>query len=111
MKNLTSKIFTPLLLVSILTACSNSFISEKYGADEVRMLYPNQVTNCEFKGKTRVTVMYKIGFIDRDQTAIQQNLIKLARNNAVDMHGNVITTTEVPVDGQQSFNVYFCKDQ
>jgi hypothetical protein len=111
MKNLTGKLFISLLLVLTVTGCSNSFISEKYGADEVRMLYPNQVANCEFKGKTRVTVMYKIGFIDRDQTAIQQNLIKLARNNAVDMHGNVITTTEVPVDGQQSFNVYFCKDQ
>ncbi|MDE2423918.1 MAG: DUF4156 domain-containing protein [Betaproteobacteria bacterium] len=111
MKNFISVFMTLILASTLLAGCSNSFISQKMGADEVRMLYPNQVTNCEFKGKTRVTVMYKIGFIDRDQTAIEQNLIKLARNNAVDMHGNVITTTEVPVDGQQSFNVYYCKDQ
>ncbi|HQT81996.1 MAG: hypothetical protein B7Z60_06975 [Ferrovum sp. 37-45-19] len=111
MNKLLVKLSHLIILSTLLASCSNSFIAEKTGADEVRMLYPNQVSSCDFKGKTRVSVIDKIGFIDRDPTAVEQNLIKLARNNAIEMHGNVITTTEVPVEGQQSFNVYYCKDQ
>ncbi|WP_255210750.1 DUF4156 domain-containing protein [Methylogaea oryzae] len=49
-----------------------------------------------------------IGFIARSKEAVQEEVNRLSRNNAADMHGDTIVPLGPLIDGEQGFNVYRC---
>jgi hypothetical protein len=54
-------------------------------------------------------VLTKVGFISRSVDAVEQNLLQLARNNALEVNGDTLVKDEMPAFGKRSFLVYKCK--
>jgi len=94
--------------IAALSACSNALIDQRVGADLVTVADANQVTNCQSKGKVTINVLSKVGFINRSSDNVEANLLKMARNEAIDKHGDTIVKGERPDVGTQTFAIYKC---
>jgi hypothetical protein len=95
-------------LAVVLSGCSNALIEKRVGADLVNVADAKQVVNCESKGKVSVSVLSKVGFIDRSSSAVDDNLVRMGRNAAIDAHGDTIVKGEKPDAGTQIFSIYKC---
>jgi hypothetical protein len=98
-------------LVAALNGCSNALIDARIGAERVKVVDASQVTNCESKGKVTINVLSKVGFIDRSADVVEGNLVKMARNSAVDADANTIVKGERADIGTQTFSMYKCPVQ
>lgn len=94
------------VLVVGISACTWVPVSQQ-GA-EVQVFPPNEVANCERKGKVTVSVKHKIGAIHRSGEKVALELATLARNAGAKMGGNVVSPDAEPQDGSQVFGVYIC---
>lgn len=93
---------------SALNGCSNALIDKRVGADLVTVAEANQVANCQSKGKVTINVLSKVGFINRSSDNVEANLLKMARNEAIDAHGDTIVKGERADVGTQTFAIYKC---
>jgi len=67
-----------------------------------------EVEDCADAGTTHVSVMDKLGVVERNQAKVAKELATLARNSAAQLGGDsVVAITEI-VDGTQTFAVYQC---
>lgn len=110
------KISNKILVTTVLMAaiagtsgCASSLIGVREGADRVSMADAKQVTGCQSKGKTIVTVLSKIGFITRSEEDIEANLYQLARNNAVDAGADTLVKGESTAFGKRTFEMFKCR--
>jgi hypothetical protein len=103
-----SSIYFVLVLVSLL-GCSSQLIKAKEGADLIKLVEQSDTTGCEGKGSVTVSVLTKLGFFTRSVESVEENLIQLARNSAVDVGGNTIVKGELLEFGKRSFLVFQCK--
>lgn len=90
------------------SACA-TFVKPEAQASTVRIASAGGVKGCAKLGRTTVTVPYKLGFIHRSASSVADDLRTLGRNSAVDMKGDTIVATSQPNDGNQSFDVYRCR--
>ncbi|GMV69759.1 MAG: hypothetical protein AMXMBFR76_21980 [Pseudomonadota bacterium] len=90
----------------LLAACS--FIPKSPGADRVLLLPLERVKSCTEVGQTKVQVLDRVGFLARRGASVDQDLQRVARNNAVDMGGDTISALTGVVNGRQTFGVYKC---
>lgn len=97
-----------MLFTLSLLGCSNQLIKVKEGADLVKLVESSDVSSCEDKGVVTVSVLTKVGFFSRSVEAVEDNLVKLARNSALDVGGNAIVKGEMPEFGKRSFSVFHC---
>lgn len=95
--------------VLIFSGCASQLIEVKQGSDRVSVADSNQVASCESKGKATVSVLTKVGFISRSVDAVENNLLQLARNSALDIGGDTIVKDEMPEYGRRTFAIYKCK--
>lgn len=95
--------------VMVLSGCASQLIEVKQGSDRVSVADVNQVASCESKGKATVSVLTKVGFISRSVDAVEDNLVQLARNSALDIGGDTIVKNEMPEFGKRTFAIYKCK--
>lgn len=95
-----------LLGVGLLSACT--LIPKQPGADQVVLAKPDVVAQCRFLGSTNVSVMDRVGFIDRDPFKVEHDLAAVAKNSAVDMGGDTIVAASPIRDGKQTYKVYRC---
>ncbi len=98
-----------LLSIAALSACSSAIIGKKEGFDHVSLANANQVANCQTKGKINITVMAKIGIIPRFKTDIEDNLLQMARNNAVESGADTLLKGESTELGTRTFEMYKCR--
>jgi hypothetical protein len=96
-------------LMAGLGGCSSTLIGERPGSDRVSLADASQVGSCKSMGKTVVSVLAKIGFIDRAPEAVEDNLYQLARNNAVDAGADTLVKGESNKFGQRTFEMYKCR--
>jgi hypothetical protein len=96
-------------LSSGLSGCASSLIGVKAGADRVSLADANQVTACQSKGKTIVTVLAKVGLIYRSDEDVEANLFQLARNNAVTDGADTLVKGESTEFGKRTFDMYKCR--
>jgi len=81
--------------------------STELGA-RVRVVSAGEVEDCADAGTTHVSVMDKLGVVERNQAKVAKELATLARNSAAQLGGDsVVAITEI-VDGTQTFAVYQC---
>lgn len=92
-----------------LIGCASQLIEVKSGSDLVALVEADQVKTCQSKGVVNVSVLTKVGFISRSVDAVEQNLLQLARNNALEVNGDTLVKDEMPAFGKRSFLVYKCK--
>ena len=109
---ISKQTFAVLVIVALLTAaggCASNLIGVHEGADRVSLADVTQVTACQSKGKTIVTVLAKIGIIPRNEQDVEDNLYQLAKNNAVDAGADTLVKGESKEFGKRLFEMYKCR--
>lgn len=94
-----------LFLMSLLSACS--FVDVEPGAEHI--ILANDESTCKRLGNTTVSVMHQLGWFDRNEETVMQELQTLAQNSAAKMGGNAIWPESEVEEGQQTFTIYRCK--
>jgi hypothetical protein len=98
-----------LVLLGTLSGCSSRLIGERIGADQVVLAEAAQVAKCQSKGKVNVSVLSGIGFIPRSSEAVEDNLLQMARNGAVDNGADTVVKGNSLEYGKRTFDLYKCK--
>lgn len=96
-------------LISALSGCASEFIDVRVGSDHVSVADANQVAGCQSKGGTTISVISKVGFFYRSVEAVDENLLQLARNAAVDAGGDTVVKGARPDVGTRTFAIYKCR--
>lgn len=89
-----------------LSACT--FVHMAPGAREVRVL-STAPASCEKRGEVSVGVQDKVGFYQRSEVQVRDELETLARNEAPGLGGDSVQPLDGPEDGRQRFAVWRCR--
>jgi len=103
---LKSSVAAAILLT--LAACADP-VQLKPGAEAVQVTYLANAKNCTAHGSVHVSVMNRIGPINRSELSVEDELADLARNSALGSGGDTIASTGPVVDGARDFNIYDCR--
>ena len=95
-------------MAMLATACT-TYVKPEARAGTVRVAMASQVKACSKVGHTTVTVPYKLGFIHRSAASVAKDLLTMGKNSAVDMQADTIVAASHPRDGNQTFDVYRCR--
>jgi hypothetical protein len=94
-------------LAALTASCA--WVELKPQAEKVRTLAPQEVGRCKPVGKVTANTLPKVlGFIARSRDTVQEEVRRLASNNAADMGADTIVPAGPLIDGEQSFNAYRC---
>jgi hypothetical protein len=96
-------------LIAGLSGCASSLIGDRKGSDRVSLADANQVGGCQSKGKTIVSVLAKVGLINRLDEVVEADLYQLARNDAVDAGADTVVKGESQEFGKRTFEMYKCR--
>jgi hypothetical protein len=107
MKLLKKIVFTTLLVFN--AGCASDMIDVRAGSERVSLADANQVTSCQSKGKITVSVLAKVGFINRSVEDVEANLLQLARNGAAEVGADTVVKDELVVIGKRTFAMYKCR--
>ena len=99
---------TIFLATALVGLASCSFIETRPGANNIRVMTAADVPRCDTLGTIETSALGKLGILDRDPATIDADLVKLARNHAVDMKGDTIVPGASKRPGERQFNVYRC---
>ena len=97
----------PVLLILPLAACSWGIKLDAAGKD-VRVAWNEDVSTCRDLGKITVSVLDKVGPVNRSQIKINDELEVMARNEAVGLQADTIKPLGEARDGAQSWGAYAC---
>jgi hypothetical protein len=100
----TLLLFAPVLLLG---ACSWG-ITPDSASKNVRTVWNGDVSACHELGKVTVSVMDRVGPVNRNQITVRDELQVMARNEAAKMHADTIKPLTEPADGSQPWGVYQC---
>ena len=95
-----------LLSVGLLAACA--LVELKPQGEKVRILAAQEVGRCKELGRVSTNTAAKVGFIARPKGDVQEEVYRLARNNAADMGGDSVVALGPLIEGEQAFKVYRC---
>lgn len=96
-----------LFLPLALTAC-NWGIKLDEGARNVRTAWNGDVGSCKEQGKVTVSVMNRVGPVDRSDLKVRDELEVLARNEAAKMGADTVKPLGDPREGSQDWAAYTC---
>ena len=96
-----------IVLISLASACS--WVKPKPGAEQVALVKAAHVEGCKSLGKATVAVKDAIVGLDRKKTKVADELLTLAKNQAVVMGGDSLVSLTDPTEGGQTFAVYNCQ--
>ena len=92
------------LLVTSLSACT--FVHMAPSATSVKVLA--SAPTCERRGEAEVSVRHKVGFYERSEAQVRDELETLARNEAPGVGADSISPLGPPVEGGQSWALWRC---
>lgn len=108
----SKKIFVTMSVVPLalgLGGCANKLIGEREGAEQVVLAQASQVSGCKSLGKTNLSVLSAVGPITRSAESVEDNLLQMARNEAVDKGGNTVVKGNSLQYGTRTFEIFKCK--
>jgi hypothetical protein len=94
-------------LAASLAACSWG-IKLDSGGEKVRVAWDGNVDGCHDAGKVTVSVLDRVGPVDRNGIKVSDELEIMARNEAGGMGADTIRPLGEPRDGAQSWGAYTC---
>ncbi|MDP3699333.1 MAG: DUF4156 domain-containing protein [Hylemonella sp.] len=97
------------LLAASLSGCASKLIGERIGADQVVLAKESEVANCKSLGRSTLSVLSTLGPITRSAEAVEDNLLQMARNEAIDKGGDTVVKGNSLEYGKRSFEVFKCK--
>ena len=98
-----------IMLLGIVAASGCTWIDPIAGASAVTLVQPSHVVNCQSIGTTISQVANKIGFVNRSDDKVTEELLTLAKNSAVEMGGDTLVAEGGPSEGTQKFRIYKCQ--
>ena len=99
---------TLVLLVPLaLSACSWG-IKLDDSARNIRTAWNGDVSSCREQGKVTVSVMNRVGPVDRNDLKVRDELEVLARNEAAKMNADTVKPLGEPNQGSQEWGAYTC---
>lgn len=108
-----SKKMTALVALGLLTAgmtgCASKLIGERIGADQVVLAKDTDVAKCKSLGRSTLSVLSSLGPITRSAEAVEENLLQMARNEAIDKGGDTVVKGNSLEYGKRSYEVFKCK--
>jgi hypothetical protein len=102
-----NKLLLTVLVSSVM--CSCTWVKPTPRSHSILLLTPPEVVNCVKKGVTGSKTLSKIMFVPRNKGKMFNELVMLAKNEAVIMEGDAVVPTGEIVDGAQNFIVYRCR--
>lgn len=96
-----------LVPVVLLSACSWGIKLDDAGRS-VHTAWNTDVSQCQDLGKVTVSVMDRVGPVDRNDIKVRDELEVMARNEAAKMHADTIKPLSEPADGSQPWGAYRC---
>ena len=106
-EHLMRKLITLILVGAIPLSCSN-WVQVTSSGTSVRLLTIQEAEGCDRVGTARARTLGSVAGLERGAERLQDELSRIARNEAGDMGGNAIVPESVISDGRQSFGVYLC---
>jgi hypothetical protein len=94
-------------LIVFISGCS-SWVQVTNEGESVRLGNAREVANCQRIGRAQAQTLSRVVIVERGGERLQEELTRLARNEAGDMGGNVIVPESVISEGRQTFGVYRC---
>ncbi|WP_321276384.1 DUF4156 domain-containing protein [Thiomicrorhabdus indica] len=103
----------PFLIVFIVGMISSgcTWIKEVPESNTVRLMTIGDIQSCEKLGEIKTSVLDKVGFIERDKETVVENLVMLAKNEAVKLGGDTIVPASNLKDGEMRFWLYQCAER
>lgn len=92
-----------------LNGCASSLIEKKLGSESVVVVPADKVAGCTSKGKVSVSVLANIWLIKRGTESVEENLVQLASNTAVDLGADTMVKGESKEFGERTFDLYKCR--
>lgn len=100
-------LFAALSAAALLAGCSYGIVPDA-GSQGVRTAWNGNVSGCRDVGKVTVSVLSRIGPVDRNDIKVRDELEVMARNQAAQMRADTIVPLGEPKDGEQSWEGYAC---
>jgi len=97
------------LLAGGLSGCASKLIGERIGADQVVLAKESEVSKCKSLGRSTLSVLSSLGPITRSAEAVEENLLQMARNEAIDKGGDTVVKGNSLEYGKRSYEVFKCK--
>jgi uncharacterized protein YceK len=97
------------LSMALLTGCASTLIEKKVGSEGVAVVGANKVSDCESKGRMTASVLAKVWFVNRSEQSVEENLLQMARNSAVDGNADTIVKGESKQLGERTYFFYKCR--
>jgi PBP1b-binding outer membrane lipoprotein LpoB len=105
----TTHLISIAALALLLGGCSSTLIGERLGADQIVVAEATQVGQCKSLGRTTVSVLATLGPITRGNETVEENLVQMARNEAVSKGGDTVVKGNSLEYGKRSFEIFRCK--
>ncbi|MBV1775053.1 DUF4156 domain-containing protein [Burkholderiaceae bacterium DAT-1] len=97
------------VVAALLGGCASNLVKVSAGSDRVSVAEATQVSSCQRKGATTVSVLEKVGFISRSIEDVDADLSQLARNAALESGADTVVPGERPEIGKRTFTMYKCR--
>ncbi|MGH8211776.1 MAG: DUF4156 domain-containing protein [Rhodanobacteraceae bacterium] len=98
----------PLFGGALLSACTYGIVLDAGGQGVSTDWSGQRVAGCHDVGKVTVSVMSRVGPVDRNDIKVRDELEIMARNQAAQMHADTVTPLGDPRDGEQVWEAYSC---
>ncbi len=95
-------------LAALLAGCTYGIALDAGGQGVSTDWSGQRVRGCRDVGKVTVSVLSRVGPIDRNDIKVRDELEIMARNQAAQMHADAITPLGDPHEGEQSWEAYSC---
>ena len=93
----------------LMTGCSSLFIDPKFGSESIALVDASKVEGCELKSRITFSVLSKVWFINRGEKSVENNLLQMARNSAIESKADTIVKGESKRFGERLYSIYRCK--
>lgn len=100
--------FIFLIAVSALFVGACTWVEPVGDAANVAVVEARHITTCERIGVTSASVKDRVGFINRSDKRVAEELATLAKNSAAAMGGDTLVASSEIDEGVQEFIVYRC---
>ena len=95
-----------LLMGCLLSMPACTFVHMAPSAGKVKVLA--SAPSCDKRGEAEVSVRHKVGFYERSEAQVRDELETLARNEAPGLGADSISPLGQPVDGTQRWALWRC---
>ena len=93
--------------VFLFTACT--WVALEKPAEEVLVLPADRLTPaCESKGTVKVSVLDKVGILERHDDEVVEDLDVLARNHAATLGGDTVVRRGPIIEGVRKYEIFRC---